>query len=193
MKKYWKSPEELNYGLNISQEDKFELDHKNAVIDLFEKDIPEKATSRRSFLKLMGFSISAATVVASCKRPVQKAIPYLIKPEEITPGNASYYASTYYDGTEYGSILVKTRDGRPIKIEGNELSRISAGKISARIQASVLSLYDDVRYKTPMISGVDSDWGKTDVEIINKLSAINKEGGKIVLLSDTVISPGTIK
>ena len=193
MKKYWKSPEELSYGVNTSQEDKFELDHKNSVIDLFEKDIPEKTTSRRSFLKLMGFSISAATVVAGCKRPVQKAIPYLIKPEEITPGNASYYASTYFDGAEYGSILVKTRDGRPIKIEGNELSKISAGKISARIQASVLSLYDDARYKAPMISGVEADWGKADEEIIKKLTLINNKGGKIVLLSETVISPATIK
>jgi len=70
MKKYWKSPEELKYGLNINQEEEFEMDHKNAVIDLFEKDIPEKTTSRRNFLKLMGFSITTASVVASCKRPV---------------------------------------------------------------------------------------------------------------------------
>lgn len=193
MKKYWKSPDELKYGLNINQEEEFEMDHKNAVIDLFEKDIPEKTTSRRNFLKLMGFSITAASVVASCKRPVQKAIPYLIKPEEVTPGNALYYASTYFDGTEYGSILVKTRDGRPIKIEGNKLSGISAGKTSAKIQASVLSLYDDARYKGPMIAGVESGWEKVDAEIMNKLAAIRKKGGKIVLLTGTIISPSTIK
>ncbi len=193
MKKYWKSPEELKYGLNLNQEEEFEMDHKNAVIDLFEKDIPEKTTSRRNFLKLMGFSITAASVVASCKRPVQKAIPYLIKPEEVTPGNALYYASTYFDGTEYGSILVKSRDGRPIKIEGNKLSGISAGKTSARVQASVLSLYDEARYKGPMISGVESDWDKVDAEIITKLAAIRKKGGKIALLTGTVISPSTIK
>ena len=55
MKKYWRSPEELKYGLNSETEKEIELDHKNAVIDLFENDLPEKTTSRRDFLKLMGF------------------------------------------------------------------------------------------------------------------------------------------
>ena len=193
MKKYWRSPEELKYGLNSETEKKLELDHKNAVVDLFETDLPDKTTSRRDFLKLMGFSITAATLVASCERPVQKAIPYLIKPEEVTPGNASYYASSFFDGNEYGSILVKTRDGRPIKIEGNGLSLLSGGKTSARIQASVLSLYDDARYKYPQNGETKSDWEQIDKEIIGKLDEISSKGKKVVLLSGTIISPSTIR
>ncbi|MDX2442230.1 MAG: Fe-S-cluster-containing hydrogenase [Bacteroidales bacterium] len=192
MKKYWRSPEELKYGLNSETERDVEINHKNAVIDLFENDLPEKTTSRRDFLKLMGFSITTATIVASCEKPVSKAIPYLIKPEEITPGNASYYASSFFDGNEYGSILVKTRDGRPIKIEGNDLSKISRGKTSARIQASVLSLYDDARYKFPQKGGAEIGWEQIDKEINGKLNEIAGSGKKVVLLTGTVISPSTI-
>ena len=85
-----------------------------------------------TFLKFLGFSTAAATL-AACETPVNKVIPYVIKPEEITPGVANYYATTMYDGHDYASVLVKTREGRPIKIVPNKSAT------NARIQASVLS------------------------------------------------------
>ena len=75
-------------------------------------------TGRRDFLKFMGFSVTAATL-AACETPVVKSIPYTNKPEEITPGVANYYASTYYDGHDYVDVLVKTREGRPIFVKSN--------------------------------------------------------------------------
>jgi molybdopterin-containing oxidoreductase family iron-sulfur binding subunit len=130
----------------------------------------EKASgsSRRDFLKTIGFRVAAATVVASCKRPVDKAIPYLVKPEEVTPGMANYYASSYFEGNEYCSILVKVRDGRPIKIEGNNLSTISKQGTSPRVQASVLNLYDDARFKTPQKRGEATTWTEVDSYISKK-------------------------
>ncbi len=154
--------------------------------------ITTSPSNRRDFLKLFGFAIASAAVVSSCEQPVRKAIPYLIKPDEITPGKASYYASTFYDGNDYGSILVKVRDGRPIKIEGNELSSISKGGTNARIQASVLSLYDTGRYRNPVIKGKDADWEKVDSEIIEQLNAIKAKNGNIAILSQTIISPSTL-
>ncbi len=154
--------------------------------------ITTSPSNRRDFLKLFGFAIASAAVVSSCEQPVRKAIPYLIKPDEITPGKASYYASTFYDGNDYGSILVKVRDGRPIKIEGNELSSISKGGTNARIQASVLSLYDTGRYRNPVIKGIVADWGKVDSEIIEQLNAIKAKKGNIAILSQTIISPSTL-
>ncbi|MFM7153394.1 MAG: TAT-variant-translocated molybdopterin oxidoreductase, partial [Bacteroidota bacterium] len=102
-------------------------------------------TNRRDFLKLMGFGLGAATVAASCEIPVKKAIPYVTKPDEIVPGVANYYASSFVNGGDYCAVLVKTREGRPIKIEGNSLSSVTKGGTSARAQASVLSLYDNRR------------------------------------------------
>ena len=76
-------------------------------------------SSRRDFLKLMGFGISAATL-AACETPIKKAIPYVTKPVDVDPGIPNYYATTYINGGDAVPIVVKTREGRPIKIEGNK-------------------------------------------------------------------------
>ncbi len=188
MTKYWRSLDELNNPTEFKKtEIKLEMDAKRAV--------QQKASnaSRRDFLKTFGFSVAAAAVVASCKRPVDKAIPYLVKPEEVTPGMANYYASSYFEGNEYCSVLVKVRDGRPIKIEGNNLSSISQQGTSARVQASVLNLYDDARFKTPLKRGEATTWSEVDAYISKKLAQLNGENKKVVLLSSTIISPSTKK
>ncbi len=156
MTKYWKSLDEFNDPVAFkNNEVKLELDAKRVVAK------KSSEASRRDFLKTFGFSVAAAALVSSCERPVSKAIPYLIKPEEVTPGMANYYASTYFDANEYCSVLVKVRDGRPIKIEGNNLSSISQQGTSARVQASVLNLYDDARFKTPLKKGRKHHLGRS--------------------------------
>ena len=187
MEKQWRSLEEYKNGRTPKEEKSVESKHKNAVLDVLDSKTIEAPASRRDFLKLFGFSFATAAVVSSCEKPVQKAIPYLIKPEEVTPGKASYYASTFFDGTEYCSVLVKVRDGRPIKIEGNHQSPVSRGGTSARVQASVLNLYDDARYKEPKLSGNPLSWEEVDRWVISKL----KEGGKTVLVTPTVIGPAS--
>ena len=153
----------------------------------------KKGTSRRDFLKILGFSFSSAAILASCKRPVIKALPYAVQPPEITPGKASYYATEFYDGHDYCGILVKTRDGRPIKIEGNSLSPFNGEGTTARIQSSVLSLYDDARLKSPSISGKEATWDEIDGEISAELQRINSEGGRVILLTSSIISPATTR
>ena len=170
-KKYWKSLEEqANLPvINPGQED---VDASRSLLDLIDEEIDGKTSSRRNFLKFCGFSFATAAIATSCKNPVQTAIPYLNKPEEVTPGMAHHYASTYFDGQDYNGILVKVRDGRPIKIEGNDLSSISNGATSARVQGSVLSLYDDgARFKTPLIDGKETTWDLLDTEVSTKLAA----------------------
>ena len=138
-----------------------------------EKEFPEMPTilgneegaSRRDFLKLMGFSLAAASL-AACEAPVRKAIPYVNKPVDVNPSIPNYYASTFSSGGDYASIVVKTREGRPIKIDGNELSPINKGGISAIVEASVLSLYDKQRLAGPYINGTKSDWATIDSEVI---------------------------
>jgi len=163
------------------------------LLEMLEADLLGKSSSRRDFLKVFGFSVASAAIIASCKRPIQNAIPYAVQPPELTPGKSSYYASGFYDGHEYASIVVKTRDGRPIKIEGNNLSPFNKEGTTARVQASVLSLYDDARLKNPAKNNQPAEWDIIDKEIVSELDRINSEGGQIVLLTSSVISPSTIK
>jgi MoCo/4Fe-4S cofactor protein with predicted Tat translocation signal len=187
MTKYWRSIEEFKDPVEFKKSEvKLELDAKRVGMH-------KQPSSRRDFLKTLGFSVAAVAVVASCKRPVDKAIPYLIKPEEVTPGVANYYASTYFESNEYCSVLVKVRDGRPIKIEGNKLSSISQQGTSARVQASVLNLYDDARFKSPTKRGSAVSWDEADDYILKKISQLKGENKKVVLLTQTIISPSTKK
>jgi molybdopterin-containing oxidoreductase family iron-sulfur binding subunit len=188
MTKYWRSIDELKNPVQFRKNEiKLEADATRAVMK------KASSASRRDFLKTFGFSIAAAAVVASCKRPVDKAIPYLVKPEEVTPGMSNYYASSYFEGNEYCSVLVKVRDGRPIKIEGNNLSSISQQGTSARVQASVLNLYDDARFKTPLKRGKAASWKEVDDYISKKLTQLNGDNKKVVLLCSSIISPSSKK
>mgnify|MGYP006237892411 FL=1 len=119
-KKYWKGLAQLNDDPIVEKLAQNEF-AEELPVDQFlgdKKNLSATNSSRRDFLKFLGFSTAAATL-AACETPVVKSIPYLVKPDEIIPGVANYYASTYYDGRDYASILVKTREGRPIKIENN--------------------------------------------------------------------------
>lgn len=166
---------------------------ENAQVTQPKNEYETSAISRRGFLKAFGFSIGTAAVLAACKRPVINALPYIIQPPEITPGKALYYASTFFDGHEYASVVVKTRDGRPIKIEGNILSAFNGEGTTARVQASVLSLYDDARLKNASGGQTASDWGAIDSQVVSELEKVNAVGKEIVLLTPTIISPSTIK
>ncbi|WP_299177992.1 TAT-variant-translocated molybdopterin oxidoreductase [uncultured Chryseobacterium sp.] len=145
------------------------------------------STSRRDFLKLLGFSTAAVTL-AACEAPVIKTIPYVVKPHDIIPGIPNYYASTYFDGFDFASVLVKTREGRPIKIEPNPAAK-ELGKTNARAQASVLSLYDNDKVKQPKLNGKDETFDKVDDFVLNGLAEAQAGGKKIVLLSHSLPSP----
>ena len=192
-KKYWKGLEELNNSPEFVQNANNEFAEQVPVEKfLGDTNLAENSgTNRRDFLKFLGFSVTAASL-AACETPVNKAIPYVVKPEEITPGVANWYASTFHDGYDYASIIVKTREGRPIKIEGNELSKVTMGGTSARVQASILSLYDSSRLTGPVTKSGDTwnatTWANIDKEIGGKLAAV-KSG--IRILTSTIISPST--
>ncbi|MDR3714394.1 MAG: TAT-variant-translocated molybdopterin oxidoreductase [Puia sp.] len=196
-KKYWQS-----FGEHTNSEA-----FQKASEDEFSEDLPlegltdgkgllDAKTPRRDFLKYLGFSTAAATLAASCEIPIKKVIPYVNKPENMIPGVADYYATTYISGGDAVSIVAKVRDGRPIKIEGNELSSITGGGTSARVQASVLDLYDMARlhYPVQIVDGKPQE--VSTFEAFDKLigEALPKLGGApIVLLTGTINSPSTKK
>ena len=164
-----------------------EFQNEIPVEDFLDNSENNSGTSRRDFLKLLGFSTAAVTL-AACEAPVIKTIPYVVKPHDIIPGVPNYYASTYFDGFDFASVLVKTREGRPIKIEPNPVAG-DLGKTNARAQASVLSLYDNDKVKQPKLDGKDETFDKVDDFVIKGLEEAKASGKRIVLLSQSYASP----
>ncbi|QQS31051.1 MAG: TAT-variant-translocated molybdopterin oxidoreductase [Sphingobacteriales bacterium] len=189
-KKYWKGFEELNEDSKFLQEKRNEFPEDLPILNELGNVVNENTATRRDFLKVLGFSVTAAAIAASCEIPVRRAIPYAIKPEELVPGIANFYASSFLSGNDYCSILVKTREGRPIKIEGNPLSEITQGATNARAQAAVVSLYDGSRSLSPKKDGEVADWKTIDGEIKQKLASAS---GSIAIISDSIASPTTLK
>ena len=187
-KKYWKGLEELNKTPEFVEKNKHEFAEPIPMEEVLESGGLLGKTPRRDFLKALGFGVGAVTLAACQKVPVHKSIPYLIKPEEVTPGVANYYSSSY-DGH---AILVKTREGRPIKIEGNPNDLLSKGGLSGQAQASVLDLYDSNRIQNPKQDGAEVDWDSIDSFIKGELSAIKATGKKIAIVTSTINSPSTL-
>jgi molybdopterin-containing oxidoreductase family iron-sulfur binding subunit len=199
-KAVWVGVEQLTNDPSYLESAKQEFFELPVIDQLSEENTLQTETNRRDFLKYLGFGLGAATLAASCDIPVKKAIPYVVKPDEIVPGVAAYYASSFVQGGDYCSVLVKTREGRPIKVEGNSLSKVTKGATSARAQASVLSLYDTSRVDGPyrIVDGrIDRakkkadrpTWAEIDAEIAGKLSATSR----IRIVANTILSPTTKK
>ncbi|MEQ3655386.1 MAG: TAT-variant-translocated molybdopterin oxidoreductase [Dokdonia sp.] len=188
-KKYWKSVDELE-GTPLSQTLSQNEFVEEIPTDEFLGDktsLEASQTSRRDFLKYVGFSTAAASL-AACEGPVKKSIPYVVQPEQIVPGVADYYATTMADGFDFASVLVKTREGRPIKIENNDMAKAGYGA-NARVQASVLSMYDTKRAQGPTAGGAPVAWSDIDAGVTAALNS----GKRTVLLTQTFASPTTDK
>ena len=156
---------------------------------LKEEEVGKSGLARRQFMKLMGASVALSTA-ACVRRPVQKIIPYNKRPAEVVPGIANYYASSFFDGREGFGVTVKTREGRPIHIEGNPSYPSSGQGLSARASAQILNLYDPDRIRTPIINSQDPkkrgnklsiprDWESLDKKVAEQF----KKGGVRVLSS----------
>lgn len=199
----WIGVEQLTNDPDYREVSKQEFSSELPVVDqLSNKASLDVGASRRDFLRYLGFGIGTAAIAASCDIPVKRAIPYVVKPDEIVPGVAAYYATSFVQGGDYCSILVKTREGRPIKIEGNSLSKVTMGGTSARAQASVLSLYDISRLDGPyqIVDGrpdaasldrntAGPSWDDIDKEIGAKLSP----NASVRIVANTILSPTTKK
>lgn len=191
-KKYWKSEAELNPNDSIVERLRQNEFAEHIPVDEFlgdKQNLADSSTTRRDFLKYVGFSTAAASM-AACEGPVNKSLPYVVQPERIVPGVANYYATTIADGFDFASILVKTREGRPIKIENNALAKVK-GAANARIQASVLSLYDSKRVQGPSANGEPIDWKILDATIRAKLGSLKNSNRQVALLTQTYASPST--
>ncbi|MEL7146921.1 MAG: TAT-variant-translocated molybdopterin oxidoreductase, partial [Bacteroidota bacterium] len=178
-KVYWKGLEQLTNDVDFV---------KNADKE-FATMLPEEESeppSRRDFLKMMGFGIAAASL-AACEAPVRKAIPYVKKPTEVDPSIPNYYTTTYHIGNDYNAILVKTREGRPIKADKNTFASFQGATTTTQAESSILTLYDQERLQGPKIDQKDAKWSDLDAQVSSALSS----AAKVTLVSYSVFSPST--
>ena len=186
-KKYWKGLEEFKKTPDFVKNNKNEFAEPLPIEDVLNEAGLSTVTPRRDFLKALGFGLGAVTLAACQPAPVHKSIPYVIRPEEVVPGIPNYYVSTF-NGR---SVLVKTREGRPIKIEPNP----NAGEFNigtdAQTQASVLDLYDVSKLKTPVLKNDETTWSKVDEFVKTELTKVQASGKKIRIVSSSVNSPST--
>ena len=184
-KQYWKS---------LTERDARDSGDEQLLRDLQEEfssrteELPG-GWSRRGFLRAAGFAVAGAVLTGCNRAPVQKAIPLLVQPEFLTPGRAVYYASTCAGCAAGCGILIKNRDGRPIKLEGNPEHPITRGGLCAVGQASVLGLYDSLRLKQPLIDGKNASWQEVDAAVMAKLRELAGSDRGIYFLSGTNTSP----
>jgi len=149
----------------------------------------EPGVGRREFMRLAGFTVGA-TAVLGCSRGVEHGVmPYLIRPEEVTPGRPYWYASVCGACPAGCGILAKNRDGRPIKLEGNPDHPLSAGGLCAMGQGSVLGLYDSQRLRNPLRDGQASTWSQVDQEMKDTLASLRASGGRVRFLTDSGTGP----
>lgn len=182
---YWNGLEQYQASAEFQKHQKDEFQEDLPIEETFSEEALGVQSNRRDFLKVFGFGLTAAALTACVDKPVRKAIPYVIKPETVTPGVANWYATTCHGCATGCGILVKAREGRPIKVEGNREHSLNKGGTCGIGQATVLSLYDSSRLKSPR--GAE---GKMSWEAVNEaLGAKLRNSRKVAVVSNTITSP----
>ncbi|MCX7878271.1 MAG: TAT-variant-translocated molybdopterin oxidoreductase [Ignavibacteria bacterium] len=187
---YWRSFSELynNKAFRDALNSEFSSEELNGL-----RKNSKSSLSRRRFLALLGASAAFAAAGCSNYRGKGQIVPYNKKPEEVTLGIPNYYASTCTGCSSSCGILVKTREGRPVKVDGNPDHPVNKGKICAKGQASIVNLYNPERLKEPMVNEggrfIQSDWNNVNSKIKEALSSANSSGKQVALISHSVTSP----
>ena len=182
-KRYWRSLEE------VADTPQFQ--------EMLYKEFPQQApdwldsVSRRKFLMLAGASIALAGVMTGCARPPQdRIVPYVRPPQNMIPGKPLFFASAMpFRGVGQG-VVVTSREGRPIKIEGNPDHPDSLGATNVFGQASVLGMWDPDRSQAVLKLGEPSSWSDFIAALYQRLeSKKSKDGTGIRILSRSTSSP----
>jgi MoCo/4Fe-4S cofactor protein with predicted Tat translocation signal len=161
-----------------------------------EREFPEGASelpegiTRRDMMMLLGASLSFAGLSGCIRRPVEEIVPYVTAPEDSVPGIPRYYATTMpFRRSAYG-LIVESHEGRPTKIEGNPAHPATLGASSARVQASVLGLYDADRSQTVRMKGETKSWADFVTAWTELAKAHVADGGAgLAVLSESFSSP----
>lgn len=190
---YWRSFEELQNDSDFKKIKENEF--FDGVTKDFDPNTDLSGVSRRKFLALLGASAALAGAGCSDYRDKGEIIPYNKQPEEVTLGRPNYYASTCSGCEQSCGVLIKTREGRPIKVTGNPQHPVSKGKICSKGEASILNLYDPSRIQEPSMNSNGFlnkvTWSDADNAVVSALlTAGSKE---IAIITNQITSPTFLK
>ncbi len=189
-----KSPEETRYS-RLPGERKWAPEFREFAPGALEPlEVPPEGISRRRFLSLLSASAALAMGTSCTKIDRGSIVPYTKKPKEVVPGLATYYASTFQEGLTQQGVLVKTREGRPIHLEGNAEHSQFRGKVSLRAIADLLGLYDPDRLRSPRVEGNPSgwsevEWSEAEARIIDVLKEARNAEKPVLLMTGALVSP----
>lgn len=183
-KQYWKGSRGPDVGDSVAAASGHDLSQW--------MEEPPGQVDRRNFLKAAGFTLAGAAAATGCsKPPIHYALPHLVQPENVVPGRAAHYASVCGACEAGCGTLVKTRDGRPIKMEGLPGHPTSSGGLCAVGQASLLGLYDSYRLQQPQAAGQATTWEALDSELKAHFEGLRSTGASVRFLTTTLVSPTT--
>ena len=140
----------------------------------------ESGVNRRGFLKVLSVTGAATAAVGCGTANVEKLIPYLVSPDQTTPGVSNYYATTCRECAAGCGLIVEVRDGRAIKAEGNPEHPVNKGALCARGQSGLQGLYNPDRFRGPMKREGDklvpTTWTEAMQTLATKLGEIKSRG-----------------
>jgi MoCo/4Fe-4S cofactor protein with predicted Tat translocation signal len=180
--RYWRSLDERRESATDCQSASDEFSSET-----LDDSLPTTTLTRRGFLGLVGATAAIAT--AACSSNDRTIVPYTKRPQEIVPGVANYYASTFPEGARSYSVLVKTREGRPIHITGNDEDPRLKGKTSIRATADLMALYDPDRLRAPLFEQRPTSWVQVEKALGEIAAAAKRDRKPILLLSGATNSP----
>jgi molybdopterin-containing oxidoreductase family iron-sulfur binding subunit len=164
--KYWRSLAELEGDSEFQEFVQREFPSPT-------EQTPLSSQGRRRFVQLMGASFA----LAGCRWKEEKVLPYSERPDGMIPGVPNFYSTMMEIAGVATGLVVKSFDGRPIKIEGNPADSITRGGTSTYHQASVLGLYDPDRSMTALQKGQPSDNQKFDAALLSAFAEASQNGG----------------
>jgi len=178
-REYWRSLEEL-----LDTDDFREHLHREFRVPI------DSGVDRRQLLTLMGASIALAGLTGCTRQPTERIYPYVKAPEELVPGEPLYYATAQLHQGYARGVLAKSYEGRPIKVDGNELHPASLGGSDVFIQGYILNMYDPDRSQTLTERGQIKPWSALLAEIKLVLEQERaRRGSGLRFLTTTVTSP----
>ena len=179
---YWRSLDEISETAEFKE--------------ILQREFPNGASewddgvSRRSFLKMAAASLALAGLTACTKQPVRQILPYVKQPKELIPGEPLFYATSMLMGGYATGVLATSREGHPIKVDGNPEHPASLGASSIWMQASILDLYDPDRSQAFLHNGEIGSWADFVSELNQWMRDENaRQGAGLRFLTEMVTSP----